>query len=349
MKYANLLITFVLLLLITSCDEEIKNANQHFSIEIKDNKKSFTTAETVAITLKSKQGKPIDNVSYSLNGKPFDGNTSGATLNISAEKLGERTIDAKITSGGNEYTVSKSFVILASEKPKLYGYKILEVYPHDQSAYTQGLEFNGEDLYESTGQRGFSDLRKTDYKTGEVLMDQDLQPQFFGEGLTILNDKLYQLTWQSGQGIIYDFPSLKQETTFKYNQSKEGWGLANDGKKIYKSDGTEKIWTLNPTTLAEEEYIEIYTNTSKVKSVNELEWIEGRLFANVYQSEAIAIVNPNNGAVTGIINMKGLKEKVSQHNELDVLNGIAYKGEPNIIYVTGKKWDKLFKIEIFEK
>ncbi|GEQ86620.1 glutamine cyclotransferase [Patiriisocius marinistellae] len=349
MKFANLLIVFVLLLLITSCDEEIKNPNQHFSIEIKDNKKSFTTSETVAITLISKKGKPIDNVSYSLDENPFDGKTSGASLNISAEKLGERTINATITSEGNDYTISKPFTILSSVKPKLYGYRVLEVYPHDQEAYTQGLEFEGEDLYESTGQRGFSDLRKTNYKTGEVLIDNDLKPQFFGEGLTILNDKLYQLTWQAGQGIVYDFPSLKQNTTFKYNKSKEGWGLANDGTKIYKSDGTEKIWTLNPNTLAEEDYIEIYTNTSKVKSVNELEWIEGKIFANVYQSEAIAIVDPANGAVTGIINMKGLKEKVTQHNQLDVLNGIAYKGEPNIIYVTGKKWDKLFKIEIFEK
>ena len=131
-----------------------------------------------------------------------------------------------------------------------------------------------------------------------------------------------------------------------YGKSKEGWGLCNNGEKIFKSDGSQKIWQLNSNTLAEEEYIEIYTNTSKIDSVNELEWVEGKIYANIYQKDAIAIVNPNTGAVEGVINLKGLKDKVTQHKSLDVLNGIAYKGEKNILYITGKNWDKLFKIEI---
>ena len=134
-----------------------------------------------------------------------------------------------------------------------------------------------------------------------------------------------------------------------YGASKEGWGLCNNGTAIYKSDGTEKIWTLNSNTLAEESYIELYTNTSKIPKVNELEWVDGKIYANIWQKDAIAIVNPINGAVEGVIDMKGLQAQVTQHETLDVLNGIAYKGEPNILYVTGKNWDKLFKIEVVEK
>src|SRR5690606_594729 len=176
-----------------------------------------------------------------------------------------------------------------------------------------------------------------------------LDRSYFGEGLTILNQKIYQLTWRAKKGFIYDLETLDYTGSFAYNQSKEGWGLCNDGQKIYKSDGTEKIWTLNSETLAEEDYIEIYTNTSRIKSVNELEWVGGKIFANVYQQNAIAIINPKTGAVEGVINLKGLQEKVSQHPGLDVLNGIAYKGEKNKLFITGKNWDKLFEIEYIEK
>src|SRR5699024_8004562 len=150
-------------------------------------------------------------------------------------------------------------------------------------------------------------------------------------------------------GFIYDLGNMEQTGTFVYGKSKEGWGLCNDGKNIYKSDGTEKIWTLNPNTLAAIDYIEIFTNTSRILSVNELEWVEGKIYANVYQQGSVAIINPKNGAVEGIIDLQDLKDQVTQHPKLDVLNGIAYKGEPNILYVTGKNWDKLFKLEVVEK
>ena len=176
-----------------------------------------------------------------------------------------------------------------------------------------------------------------------------LADQYFGEGLTILNNKIYQLTWRENTGFIYNLETMEQTGTFVYGKSKEGWGLCQDGVNIYKSDGTDKIWTLNPNTLAEKDYIEIFTNTSKISSVNELEWVEGKIYANVYQQGSIAIINPQNGAVEGVINLTDLKDKVTQHPKLDVLNGIAYKGEENILYITGKNWDKLFKVEIIEK
>ena len=187
------------------------------------------------------------------------------------------------------------------------------------------------------------------YLTGEVINMVSLSDSYFGEGLTILNDKIYQLTWKERTGFIYNLESMEKTGSFVYGKSKEGWGLCNNSRSIYKSDGTQKIWELNSNTLGEENYIEIYTNTSKIKSVNELEWVEDKIYANIYQKDAVAIVNPLNGAVEGVIDLKGLKEKVTQHNKLNVLNGIAYNGEKNILYITGKNWDKLFKIEIVEK
>ena len=221
-----------------------------------------------------------------------------------------------------------------------------ETFPHDIEAYTQGLEFSNDTLYESTGQFKESTLRKTDYTTGEILQSKAIGDQYFGEGLTLLDDKIYQLTWRSGTGFIYNKNTFEKTGTFVYGDSKQGWGLCNNGKAIFKSDGTEKIWTLDKETLAEKSAIEVYTNKSKIDTINELEWVDNRIYANVYRKDAIAIVNPETGAVEGVVNLKGLKEQVTQHPELDVLNGIAYKGEPNILYVTGKNWDKLFKIRV---
>jgi glutamine cyclotransferase len=263
--------------------------------------------------------------------------------------VGSKVLSAEIYSNGNKFATNTSITVVPKDAPQVYTYEIIESYPHDQGAFTQGLEFHGDTLYEGTGQKGASSLRKTNYKTGEVLNSVSLTNEYFGEGITILNDKIYQLTWQKKTGFIYDLSSMEKTGTFVFNKSIEGWGLCNDGSAIYKSDGTEKIWTLNANTLAEEDYIEIYTNKQKIKRVNELEWVDGKIYANIWERNSIAIVDPATGAVEGVINMSGLQKEVTQHAKLDVLNGIAYKGEPNILYVTGKNWDKLFKIRVVKK
>jgi glutamine cyclotransferase len=190
-------------------------------------------------------------------------------------------------------------------------------------------------------------LRKVNYKTAEVINNVNLTNQYFGEGLTILNDKLYQLTWRENTGFIYDVNTLEKTGIFKYGKSKEGWGLCNDGISLYKSDGTDKIYTLDATNFTEQSHIEAYTNNGKIASLNELEWINGKIYANIYQRNGVAIINPKNGAVEGVIDFSPLKEKVTQHPKLDVLNGIAYNPETNTIFVTGKEWDKLFEVEVF--
>lgn len=322
-----------------------------FGLQAAEGKTSFRINETPIFQIENKKNLPIDSVAYHTRGKRIGSvkGTADFPADISAVKLGKNELSAVVYFSGKSQSVTKQFTFLAAEKPKLYNFKILNEYPHDIKAYTQGLEFHGDVLYESTGHYGKSSLRKTDYRTGQVLQQVDLDKKYFGEGLTILNNKIYQLTWRENTGFVYSLETLEKTGSFVYGESKEGWGLCNDGNKIYKSDGTDRIWTLNPETLAEEDYIEIYTDTSRIKSVNELEWVEGKIYANVYQQNAVAIINPANGAVEGVIDFKELQKKVKQHPELDVLNGIAYKGEKNRLFVTGKNWDKLFEIEIFEK
>lgn len=347
-----LLLTSLAVFSIISCEEKVSSPNELFDLTIKDLKKTYTPNDQFSVSIHNKKGNTIDSVAYFFNSNRISssGKVSDEIINLKNQKLGNRSLIAKIYSEGETYEISKKVTILSSITPKLYTYTILEEYPHDSEAYTQGLEFINDTLYESTGQYKKSSLRKTDYKTGEVLNNVPLADAYFAEGLTILNGKIYQLTWREKTGFIYDLKTLEKSGSFVYGKSLEGWGLCQDGESIYKSDGTQKIWKLNANTLAEEDYIEIYTNTSVIKSVNELEWVDGKIYANIYLKDAIAIVDPTNGAVEGVIDLTTLKNKVSVKNpEDEVLNGIAYKGEANILYITGKNWDKLFKIEIIEK
>jgi glutamine cyclotransferase len=218
------------------------------------------------------------------------------------------------------------------------------MYPHDTTSFTEGLEFYKDELYESTGQMGASKLMKVDYKTGKILKSINLDDQYFGEGITILNDKIYQLTYKEKVGFIYDVNTFKLEKTF-VNDKLEGWGMTNDGKDIYLNDSSEKIWKMNALNQKTFDYINVYTGSNKVKAVNELEWIDGKIYGNIWQKDAIAIINPATGAVESVLDMKDLKKSVSNKNA-DVLNGIAYNPKTKTIFVTGKNWDKLFEIVI---
>lgn len=340
----------ILTLLFLSCNNKLKN-ELTFKIHITEQKSTYKNNETLTVSLENTQNKKSDSVVYFIDQNRL-GKTSAKepfAFSLENQKLGNRILHAKIYLENAVENPSKELYVLASERPKLYSYKIINAYPHDIEAYTQGLEFHQDTLYEGTGQYGKSSLRKTDYKTGKIIQQVGLDNTFFGEGITIMNNKIYQLTWRENTGFIYNLTTLEKTGSFVYTKSNEGWGLCNDGQTIYKSDGTEKIWTLNKDNLTEESFIEIYTNTSRIKSVNELEWVEGKIYANIFQRNSIAIINPKNGAVEGVIDLSDLQTKVKQHQFLDVLNGIAYKGDKNHLFVTGKNWDTLFEIEIFEK
>lgn len=267
--------------------------------------------------------------------------------------LGKHTIHVEVNIEGKSYPVQKEIEIVNNQAPKIYGYKILREYPHDPKAYTQGLEFVGDTLYEGTGQYKQSSLRKVDYRTGEVLQKIELPDQLFGEGISILNNKVYQLTWRSGFGYIYDLATFEEVGKFPFNNSAEGWGLCNDGKQFYKSDGTDKIWILEANTLKELSYIQPTTNKGTNKQLNELEWVNGKIYANTYQKDGVAIINPTNGAIEAVIDFRGLKELIDKPADFDeinnVLNGIALHPDTGNLFVTGKNWNKLFEVEIVEK
>ena len=344
MKTFKHLIIIFLSTIIVACGSNNGLKKNDFSIITNAEKGNISVNKTLKLSLDNKKSHKIDSVSYTLDGKQIDEN-----FDLSNFKLGKQTVEATVYFNGEKQTITTSVTILNNESPKIFTYNILNEYPHDITSYTQGLEFYKDTLYESTGQNKESKLRKVDYKTGEVFKNINLADEFFGEGLTVLNDKVYQLTWQKGTGFVYDANTLEKLNSFKYANSKEGWGLTHNDKSIYKSDGTEKIWLLNPETLVEEEYIQVFTNKGKIIGINEMEWIDGKIFANRYQKDGVAIINPKNGAVIGVIDFSPLKKLVTQHDGLDVLNGIAYNPKTKTIFVTGKRWDKLFEIEIVEK
>ncbi|HNQ26967.1 MAG TPA: glutaminyl-peptide cyclotransferase [Aquaticitalea sp.] len=313
----------------------------NFSIHTDAEKNTVHYGSSIRLSLKNPKKLDVTSVTYYFNGKEVT--ESFEVLS----KLGEQTVTATVNYGDVSEEITAKIIVLNNEPPKIYSYKIINEYPHDIKSYTQGLEFHNGELYESTGQYGESKLRKVDYKTGEVLKNIDLTNQYFGEGLTILGDKLYQLTWRENTGFIYDVNTFEKTGSFKYGKSKEGWGLCNDGTSLYKSDGTDKIWTLDTNDFTEKDHIQVYTNNGKIPSLNELEWIDGKIFANIYQRNGVVIINPKSGAVEGVIDFSPLKEKVTQHRELDVLNGIAYNPNTKTIFVTGKDWDKLFEVEVY--
>ncbi|MDO6517034.1 glutaminyl-peptide cyclotransferase [Zobellia uliginosa] len=338
------------LMLFMACGGE-KSPASLFEIQLDGNSKSFQQNQRVAVAINNKKNKTIDKVSYSIDGKELPLNDGKIALTM--PHLGDKTLKAVISYEDTSVEITKNFKLLAAKSPEIYTYEIIAEYPHDNKAYTQGLEFHNDTLYESTGKKGRSSLRKVDFKTGEVLQQVDLDQTYFGEGITILNDKIYMLTWRSGVGFIYDLKTFDKLDNFQFGQSKEGWGLTNDGKKLYKSDGTEKIWFLNPQTLAEEGHIETVTNKSINDSANELEYVDGKIYANVYQKPSVMIIDATSGAIEGVINFGGLSSKVSHHSTWsdtdNVLNGIAYHPERKTFFVTGKEWDKMFEVKIQKK
>ena len=316
-------------------------------IKIKTGQKENKAKAGSKLQLSIKTSLKNYNVTYFLNDLPINANHEF----LKTDPLGEYQIKAELTQDDKIYEKILTFTLLANQAPKLFTYKIINSYPHDITAYTQGLEFDDDLLYESTGLNGKSSLRTVEFRSGKVLKNKILDKSFFGEGLTLFKNMIIQLTWKSQKGFVYDKSSLNIKKSFPYQDSKEGWGLCNDGNRLYKSDGSQKIWLLNPRNFNEESYIQVMTNKLALKNINELEWVNGKIYANTYQfkKDVVVIINPKNGAVEGVIDFSGLKEKVKQHPQLNVLNGIAYHKKRNTLFVTGKNWDKLFEVKIFSK
>jgi glutamine cyclotransferase len=339
-------IAFLSIFMLVSCSQKTSEKSVA-ALVLTPGKDHYTQGDTLRFSWKNPNPVPFDSLAFTLAGQPLT--SDGDQLVLDAAILGAQTIDW--VGFQDKQALSKGSLkvkILAKEPPKLYTYEIIDAYPHDRQAYTQGLEFSDGVLYESTGLLGYSSLRKVDYKTGQVLQQHDLAQDVFGEGITIFDGKIYQLTWQNGFGYIYDM-SFRELGRFAYGNSKEGWGLAHDETKLFKSDGSDRIWILEPTQGAEIAQFSTVTHQGFFNRANELEYVDGKIYANVYQKESMMIIDAFSGAIVGIVDFSGLKQMVTQHPELDVLNGVAYHPVNKTFFVTGKKWDRLFEVRIVPK
>jgi glutamine cyclotransferase len=247
-------------------------------------------------------------------------------------------------SNGTTENYQPKIVILAETEPETYTYEVVNTYPHDPDAYTQGLLYYKGELYESTGQPGESVLRRVEIKTGKPLVNININDSYFGEGLALFEEKLYQLTWKSNICLVYDVGTMEEVATFSYPT--EGWGITATLSNLIMSDGTENLYVKDPTTFTDISKLQVYDNQGAVDNLNELEYADGLLFANVYQTETIVLIDPFSGAVVGKLDLKGIFNKANYGRRIDVLNGIAYNYDSDTYFVTGKYWPKMFEIRI---
>jgi len=251
----------------------------------------------------------------------------------------------------SEKTLPSSSMQTAStsqtDEVPVYGYEVVNSWPHLRSHFTQGLVYHDGKLYESTGQYGSSLLCRLDLKSGEVKKKVDVDRQYFAEGMTILNDRIFQLTWQAHKGFIYDLKDFKPLGEFAYDG--EGWGLTNDGQSLIMSDGTNKLRFLDPQSFSVVRTVEVFDQGKPLLDLNELEYIKGEIYANIWHSDRIVRIDPKTGKITAWINLAGLRPQEDGDDGDNVLNGIAYDSKTDRLFVTGKRWSKLYEIRLVKR
>ncbi|MBE7175499.1 MAG: glutaminyl-peptide cyclotransferase [Mucilaginibacter polytrichastri] len=343
-------------LLLAACGEKKGRAGSGLSFISPEQGENFDRGDTVKVAVSFSGITKVDSIVYLVDSARFAASrdTLPITFRTDSLALGARLITARVYSGGKTEEISTNIILFAEREPEILGYKVVREFPHDTSAYTQGLEFHDGVFYESAGGNradgvGVSSLRKVQPETGKVLQRFDLDPDVFAEGLAVNGNTILQLTWQNREGYVYDRTSFKRTGTFAYQSSPEGWGLCFDGKRYLKSDGSNRIWFLNKDDYHEEGSIEVYDFEYPVDQLNELEYINGKIYANIYQKDTIAVINPRNGEVEQKIDLKGILPQNLRAKNTDVLNGIAYDEKTRRLFVTGKKWPRLYQIELVKK
>jgi glutamine cyclotransferase len=266
-----------------------------------------------------------------------------SSLNI---KTGRKSIKVTAYKNGRpQNTVTRFMIIYSDVVPKKYAYKVIHTYSHNRDAFTQGLVYDNGVLFEGTGENG-SSLREVELETGKVIRQHNLDDTLFGEGITLYKDLIYQVTWKSKIGFVYNKSDFKLINKIYY--ATEGWGLTTINDRIILSDGTNILYFFEPEMFTVASQIEVYDNEKKVDQLNELEYINGEIWANIWMTDLIARIDPASGKVLAYIDLKGLLPKSDRSEETDVLNGIAYDSSANRIFVTGKRWPKLFEIKLTE-
>jgi glutamine cyclotransferase len=304
----------------------------------------------IVLALGNKNESP-DSVSISFNGnfvtsiksEPWDYLIPSSYTNAT----GRKSLKATAFKRGKAQTPLTRFVIIYSDiVPKRNSYKVIHEYPHDRTAFTQGLIYDNGKLLEGTGQLSGSNLREVELETGKVTRQHNLDAKLFGEGITLYKDRIYQVTWQNKVGFVYDRSTFNMINKIEY--STEGWGLTTIDNRIVMSDGTNILYFYDPQMFTVVSRIEVYDNEKKIDSLNELEYINGEIWANIWMTDLIARIDPKSGKVLAYIDLKGILPDSERVTDTDVLNGIAYDKQGGRIFITGKKWPKLYEIRLTE-
>ncbi|MES2650822.1 MAG: glutaminyl-peptide cyclotransferase [Bacteroidota bacterium] len=343
-----LIVVIALLLVLSGC----KNTDS-FMLSFKSPEPGQTVkiGDEIDISIDIPATVSLQSINYLLDGKLISTKQDAKPIKLPTKdlKLGYRLITAIVAHDDQIDTITTNIVLTSDIKPEDIAYKVIKIFPHDTSAYTQGLSYVDGKLLESTGQLDKSLLKWVDLNSGKTLQQTKLDAQYFGEGSLKIGNKIIMLTWLQNIGLVFDANTLKQLGTFPYEKSKEGWGLAFDGKQILRTDGSNRIWMMNKETYKEEGYIEVYDDAGEVKSLNEIEYINGKIYANVYLTNKIVVINPTSGKVEATIDLSALVPKnffkVEEEGN-NVLNGIAWDAAGKRLFVTGKKWPKLYQIDL---
>ena len=340
-------------LFLPSCEtkkEETGPADSDFFTNELSGTGTFHEGDTVVWNVVSNDTVyPIDSVTYFIDGKVVAATDSlpfPVRLQTDGLAMGQHLLTAEATCHGIQLQKTTSFILMAGSAPQPFVAKVVKSYPHDPELYTQGLEFLGNQMVMSGGQYGKSCIRLVDWKTGKVNAEKKLDPSVFGEGCTVLDGKIYQLSWKELTCFIYDAKSLQPIGSFKYPRAIEGWGITNNGKELIMSDGTNKLYFINPKNPSTViKTVEVYSHEKMVDQLNELEWVNGTVYANVYMTDDLVGIDPQTGAVKSFIYAGGLLSATEAENA-EVLNGIAYNPATKSLFLTGKYWPKLFEVEL---
>jgi glutamine cyclotransferase len=290
----------------------------------------------------------FDSIQVFLGGELKQTLTDRVQTSLSSEgfSLGIKGLRTRVfLSSGQSENHTRQITLLSDQKPVEHGYRVINEYPHDREAYTQGLQYASGWLYEGTGNYGRSSLRRVELETGEVKQIRNLDESLWGEGITVFGDRIYQLTYKSQIGFVYDRESFEVIRKVYY-QNREGWGLTHNEEELIMSDGSNVIYFLDPEMFTINRQIEIYHDRGPAKDLNELEYIKGKIWANRFYTDEIVIIDPLSGKVEGRINLKGILAAADREATTDVLNGIAWDRERDRIFITGKYWPKLFEIRL---
>ena len=335
-----------------NCAQSPKRARKPVtSIQITPNNKNYTVGDKLTVNLQTKiKDGSLRKTELFLDGKSvFSSDKTDCSHIIETAGFTVGTHALKVIATTNEGTTGENyseFLLLSNITPQKFGYKVIKAYPHSNEYFTEGFEIRNGFLYEGTGQEGSSAIYKTDLSNWKVVKEYKLDAKYFGEGITILNGKLFQLTYKTQIGFVRDLNSFELLKTWTF-KNEQGWGLTNDGHSLIMSDGTEFLTYIDPETLKEIKRVQVCNQKGVVKNLNELEYINGEIWANLWTSDMIVRIDPLNGKIIAEIDLKGLlpSNLINQKTPVDVLNGIAWDKDKNKIYVTGKFWPKVFEIE----